>query len=105
MASELNLRVAALCDLDRQLLVRLQNVELDTEEINYLVDNREQHIRYLIAVAEQYADLKQTPQWEQIVTTTQRISDLMQSKTAQLGQTLHKVRHGNKSVKQYQKFS
>ncbi|CAH0525164.1 flagellar protein FliT [Vibrio hippocampi] len=104
MNDELKQRIAALCDLDRQLFDLLQKNELETEEITHLVDKRQQHIHYLIAFGEQHADLKQTSQWLQIVKSTQQISELMQSKTQQLGLTLQKVRHGNKSIKQYQKF-
>ncbi|CSI66120.1 flagellar rod protein FlaI [Vibrio cholerae] len=42
--------------------------------------------------------------WLKAIGNTQQLVEQMQLKTAAMGQTLHKYRHGNKSVQQYKKF-
>ncbi|EPA8366920.1 flagellar protein FliT [Vibrio fluvialis] len=94
----------ALCDVNHQLKDKLAVDDINTEEITALVDNREQLLHELLTYMSDNPDFARSDEWRSAVRDTQLLVELMQSKTAAIGKTLHKYRHGNKSVQQYKKF-
>ncbi|MDA0148084.1 flagellar protein FliT [Vibrio sp. LaRot3] len=93
-----------LSDLDRNIKITLTSADIDTEEIHSLVDKREQLLLTIISDVKKSPELAETEQWQKAIALTKEVVDLMAQQTAAIGQTLHKYRHGSKSVQQYKKF-
>ncbi|GAK87029.1 flagellar rod protein FlaI [Vibrio ponticus] len=93
-----------LCDLDQVIIGQLTLSDINAEEIAQLVDNREQLLLGLLSMIETVPSLANSERWQAAVQQTQQVVKLMQEQTTLLGQSLHKYRHGNKSVQQYKKF-
>ncbi|PMH41047.1 flagellar rod protein FlaI [Vibrio sp. 10N.286.49.B3] len=91
-------------DLDHQLMTKLHQSEINSEEISVLVDTREQRLNSILSKLAQDPSLKSCPQWHEAVVRTKTLLELMESETQRAGQALVKYRHGNKSVQQYKKF-
>ncbi|MDN3700007.1 flagellar protein FliT [Vibrio artabrorum] len=100
----MNNQLKALCELDQLIISQLELSEINAEEITQLVDNREQLLQNVLRLIDLYPDVKQSPEWCDAISRTQKLVELMQSETGRLGKTLHKYRHGAKSVQQYKKF-
>lgn len=96
--------LAQLSDLDQTIIRELLSTEINSEEIADLVDKREQLLNSLMQLINQSPQLANTEHWQIAVKQTQEVVNLMQDKTKVVGQSLHKYRHGNKSVQQYKKF-
>ncbi|MDE1238362.1 flagellar protein FliT [Vibrio aestuarianus] len=93
-----------LSDLDHQIKAILAIEEINTEEINHLVDKRERILQNLLMYASENPRFANSAQWHTAIDETKQLVELMQSKTVEIGKTLQKYRHGNKSVQQYKKF-
>ncbi|WP_394251840.1 flagellar protein FliT [Vibrio profundi] len=93
-----------LCELDQQIFATFENSEINTEEIHQLVDNREQLLQNILQRLEDFPETKRSSEWFEAIERTKKLVGLMQSETSRIGKTLHKYRHGNKSVQQYKKF-
>ncbi|MFA0569942.1 flagellar protein FliT [Vibrio kagoshimensis] len=93
-----------LCELDRQIFAKFEISEINTEEITQLVDNREQLLQKVLQLLDSFPEVKQSSDWFDAISRTKKLVELMQSETSRVGKTLHKYRHGNKSVQQYKKF-
>ncbi len=91
-------------DIDHRINQELQKVEINTEEILQLVDTREQLIENLLPIIRQNPLVKQDAEWQDLLTRTQSIVELMQSETMKTGKELHKMRYGQRSLQQYKKF-
>ncbi len=91
-------------DLDHRINQALQKVEINTEEILHLVDIREQLLESLLPIIRQNPLVKQDAEWQDLLTRTQSIVELMQSETLKTGKELHKLRYGQRSLQQYKKF-
>lgn len=88
-------------DIDQRIKQELQKVDINTEEILRLVDIREQLLENLLPVIHQNPLVKQDAEWQDLLTRTQSIVELMQSETLKTGQELHKLRYGKRSLQQY----
>ncbi|WP_185841426.1 flagellar protein FliT [Vibrio cholerae] len=93
-----------LSDLDQQIATLLAEDDIHTEDILQLVDNREQLLHSLLGYLAEHPELAKSDLWLKAIGNTQQLVEQMQLKTAAMRQTLHKYRHGNKSVQQYKKF-
>lgn len=93
-----------LSDLDQQIATLLAEDDIHTEDILQLVDNREQLLHSLLGYLAEHPELAKSDLWLKAIGNTQQLVEQMQLKTAAMGQTLHKYRHGNKSVQQYKSF-
>lgn len=93
-----------LSDLGHQIKAILAIEEINTEEINHLVDKRERILQNLLMYASENPQFANSTQWRNAIDETKHLVELMQSKTVEIGKTLQKYRHGNKSVQQYKKF-
>lgn len=91
-------------DIDQCIKQELQKVDINTEEILRLVDIREQLLENLLPVIHQNPLVKQDAEWQDLLTRTKSIVELMQSETLKTGQELHKLRYGKRSLQQYKKF-
>lgn len=96
--------IQELSDLDQALLAQLQETEINSEEIQRLVDTREQILQNIIRDKKSDPSFKGSPEWQAALSRTQKIVGLMQKSTIQIGEQLRKYRHGSKSVKRYQQF-
>ncbi|MFV8461269.1 flagellar protein FliT [Vibrio campbellii] len=93
-----------LCELDQLIISKLELSEINAEEIATLVDNREQLLQNVLQFIDSHPDVKQSSEWFEAISRTRKLVELMQSETGRVGKTLHKYRHGAKSVQQYKKF-
>ncbi|TXY06587.1 flagellar protein FliT [Vibrio mimicus] len=93
-----------LSDLDQQIATLLTEDDIHAEDILQLVDNREQLLHSLLGYLAEHPELAQSESWREAIGNTQQLVEQMQLKTAAIGKTLHKYRHGNKSLQQYKKF-
>ena len=93
-----------LSDLDHVIINALSVEEINTEEISALVDKREQLLLSLQGLLQETPQLTQTEQWQSAIYLTQRVVAMLEERTKSLGQSLQKLRHGNRSVQQYKKF-
>lgn len=93
-----------LCELDQLIISKLEFSEINAEEIATLVDNREQLLQNVLQFIDSHPDVKQSSEWFEAISRTRKLVELMQSETGRVGKTLHKYRHGAKSVQQYKKF-
>ncbi len=91
-------------DIDQCIEQELQKADINSEEILRLVDNREQLLENLLPVIHQNPLVKQDAEWQDLLTRTQSIVELLKSQTLQTGQELHKLRYGKRSLQQYKKF-
>jgi len=94
----------SLSDIDHEIELALAAAELSVEDIARLVDIREQILQSLLEALQAHPELCSSQQWQDAVHRTQTVVAMMQEKTAEFGQALHKYRHGKRSVQQYQKF-
>ncbi|RJX67499.1 flagellar protein FliT [Vibrio sinensis] len=104
LADNFEKNINLISDLDREIKIVITLDDIAAEEIQALVDKREQLLRPLITQIEQEPVLATSEQWVAVVKETQIIVELMQNKTANIGQTLAKYRRGSKSVQQYKKY-
>jgi flagellar rod protein FlaI len=104
LVNEFTDKLAELRDSDHKIMQLLSVEELIAEDIEYLVDTREQLLQSLLDMINVHPQLAQQPQWKEAITSTQTVVKLMQLKTAEFGLALKKYRHGKRSVQQYQKF-
>ncbi|PAR45942.1 flagellar protein FliT [Vibrio metoecus] len=93
-----------LSDLDQQITTLLAEDDIHAEDILQLVDNREQLLHSLLGYLAEHPEWAQSDLWREAIGNTQQLVEQMQLKTAAIGKTLHKYRHGNKSLQQYKKF-
>lgn len=93
-----------LSDLDLDLLAKLQESELNPEEIVLLVDKREQILQNIKHEQKSDPSFRESSEWQEALSRTKHIVTLMQSKTNEIGAQLRKFRHGSKSVQRYQQF-
>lgn len=93
-----------LSNLNQQITTLLAEDDIHAEDILQLVDNREQLLHSLLGYLAEHPEWAQSDLWREAIGNTQQLVEQMQLKTAAIGQTLHKYRHGNKSVQQYKKF-
>lgn len=104
LADNFSDQLTALRDADHKITQLLSADELNTEDIERLVDTREQLLQSVLDMINVHPQLAQQQQWKEAVTSTQAVVKLMQLKTAEFGLALKKYRHGKRSVQQYQKF-
>mgnify|MGYP001167345057 CR=1 FL=1 len=97
-------KLTILSDMDLIINKELSSGDINAEEIGELVDKREQLLLSLLHMIDESPQLAQTERWQSAINQTQKVLILMQEKTKLVGQSLHKFRHGNKSVQQYKKF-
>nr|WP_321380766.1 flagellar protein FliT [uncultured Vibrio sp.] len=90
--------------LDQRISQELQKVDINTEEILRLVDIRESLLQNLLSMVRKNPLLKQEVEWQDLLTRTQNIVELMQLETSKAGKELHKLRYGQRSLQQYKKF-
>ncbi|MCF7503740.1 MULTISPECIES: flagellar protein FliT [Vibrio] len=100
----MNNQLEELCELDQLIISKLEFGEINAEEITQLVDNREQLLQNVLQFIDSHPDVKQSSEWFEAIIRTRKLVELMQSETSRVGKTLHKYRHGTKSVQQYKKF-
>ncbi|AGB10539.1 flagellar protein FliT [Vibrio parahaemolyticus] len=91
-------------DIDQLITQELEKVDFNTEEILRLVDIRERLLQNLLPIIQQNPLVKQDVEWQDLLTRTKRIVELMQSETSKVGKELHKFRYGQRSLQQYKKF-
>ncbi len=96
--------ITVLEELDHRLFALFEEEELNSEEILLLIDKRERILQETITEFESVPGFKDSPDWQDAISRTRQIVELMQLKTRQLGEQLKKYRHGNKSVQRYQQF-
>tara|TARA_Y100001956_G_scaffold82877_1_gene106381 strand:+ start:1865 stop:2188 length:324 start_codon:yes stop_codon:yes gene_type:complete len=104
LAEEFEQQLLLLCDLNHKLSSLITQDSFETEDILLMVDTREQILQNLLSLIEQDAELATLTQWQTAIQETQAIVELMQLKTAEIGKSLQKFRHGQRSVQQYKKF-
>ena len=104
LADEFLKKLSQLSDLDHEIILKLAEEEINSEEILDRVDIREQILLTLISIINKQDELAQLPEWQDAIKRTQLTVELMQKKTAELGSDLKKYRYGSKSVQQYKKF-
>ncbi|CAM2747876.1 flagellar protein FliT [Vibrio mytili] len=92
-------------DLDQLITQELEKEVVNTEEILRLVDIREQLLQNLLPLIQQNPLVKQDAEWQNLLTRTKNIVQLMQSETSKVGKELHKFRYGQRSLQQYKKFT
>jgi len=93
-----------ICDINKKIRLCITKSEINTEELAEFVDIREQILHTVITGIKANPNCVDKEEWKSVILETQLVVELMQSKTAELGQALKKYRHGSKSVQQYKKF-
>lgn len=91
-------------DIDQLIAQELEKVDFNAEEILRLVDIRERLLQNLLPIVESNPLVKQEAEWQDLLTRTKRIVELMQNETKNVGKELHKFRYGKRSLQQYKKF-
>ncbi|UTZ22427.1 flagellar protein FliT [Vibrio campbellii] len=91
-------------DIDQMITKELEKVDFNTEEILHLVDIRERLLQNLLSIVENNPLVKQEAEWQDLLTRTKSIVELMQNETTNVGKELHKFRYGQRSLQQYKKF-
>ncbi|HDM8235477.1 TPA: flagellar protein FliT [Vibrio campbellii] len=91
-------------DIDQLITQELEKVDFNTEEILHLVDIRERLLLNLLSIVENNPLVKQEAEWQDLLTRTKSIVELMQNETTNVGKELHKFRYGQRSLQQYKKF-
>ncbi|EOD9420745.1 flagellar protein FliT [Vibrio campbellii] len=91
-------------DIDQLITQELEKVDFNTEEILHLVDIRERLLQNLLSIVENNPLVKQEAEWQDLLTRTKNIVELMQNETTNVGKELHKFRYGQRSLQQYKKF-
>lgn len=91
-------------DIDQLITQEMEKVDFNAEEIQRLVDIREQLLQNLLTIVESNPSVKQEPEWQDLLIRTKRIVELMQNETTNVGKELHKFRYGQRSLQQYKKF-
>ncbi|MHA2709260.1 flagellar protein FliT [Vibrio owensii] len=91
-------------DVDQLITQELEKVDFNAEEIQRLVDIREQLLQNLLIIVESNPLVKQEAEWQDLLIRTKRIVELMQNETTNVGKELHKFRYGQRSLQQYKKF-
>ena len=91
-------------DVDLHINRELKKVEINTEEIIRLVDIRERLLRNLLPIVQQNPLVKQDEEWQDLLSRTKSIVELMQSETSKTSKDLHRLRYGQRSLQQYKKF-
>ncbi|NDJ83798.1 flagellar protein FliT [Vibrio campbellii] len=91
-------------DIDQLITQELEKVDFNTEEILHLVDIRERLSQNLLSIVENNPLVKQEAEWQDLLTRTKSIVELMQNETTNVGKELHKFRYGQRSLQQYKKF-
>ncbi|MEH0758393.1 flagellar protein FliT [Vibrio sp. 16] len=104
LVEEFEQNLGELRDLNHTISSVITQEAFETEEILALVDTRERILQNLFSLIERDAELAQTAQWHSAIQETKAIVELMQVKTAEVGKSLQKYRHGQRSVQQYKKF-
>ena len=91
-------------DIDQLITQELEKVDFNTEEILHLVDIGERLLQNLLSIVENNPLVKQEAEWQDLLTRTKSIVELMQNETTNVGKELHKFRYGQRSLQQYKKF-
>lgn len=91
-------------DIDQLITQELEKVDFNAEEIQRLVDIREQLLQNLLTIVESNPSVRQEAEWQDLLIRTKRIVELMQNETTNVGKELHKFRYGQRSLQQYKKF-
>ena len=91
-------------DIDQLITQELEKVDFNTEEIPHLVDIRERLLQNLLSIVENNPLVKQEAEWQDLLTRTKSIVELMQNETTNVGKELHKFRYGQRSLQRYKKF-
>ena len=91
-------------DIDQLIAQELEKVDFNAEEILRLVDIRERLLQNLLPIVESNPLVKQEAEWQDLLTRTKSIVELMQNETTNVGKELHKFRYGQRSLQQYKKF-
>lgn len=104
LADEFEQELLLFCDENHKLMSSLTQDSFEAEDILVMVDTRERILQNLLSLIEQDAELATNSQWKTAIQETQAIVELMQLKTAEIGTSLQKFRHGQRSVQQYKKF-
>ena len=91
-------------DIDQLITQELEKIDFNTEEILHLVDIRERLLQNLLSIVENNPLVKQEAEWQDLLTRTKSIVELMQNETTNVGKELHKFRYGQRSLQQYKKF-
>ncbi|EHA1124616.1 flagellar rod protein FlaI [Vibrio navarrensis] len=97
--------LAQLCDLDQLISLELEKDEISAEDLQRLVDNREQLLQSLLQQVAQNPQLKSEEEWRLMITRTKRLLERMQEETNKTGLQLQKFRRGQRSLQQYKKFT
>lgn len=97
--------LAQLCDLDQLISLELEKDEISAEDLQRLVDNREQLLQSLLQQVAQNPQLKSDEEWQLMITRTKRLLERMQEETNKTGLQLQKFRRGQRSLQQYKKFT
>ncbi|EMQ2877721.1 flagellar protein FliT [Vibrio navarrensis] len=97
--------LAQLCDLDQLISLELEKDEISAEDLQRLVDNREQLLQSLLQQVAQNPQLKSEEEWRLMITRTKRLLKRMQEETNKTGLQLQKFRRGQRSLQQYKKFT
>ncbi|KGY09315.1 flagellar protein FliT [Vibrio sinaloensis] len=104
LVEEFEQNLEKLRDVNHAISSVITQEAFETEEILALVDTRERILQNLFSLIERDAELAQTAHWHSAIQETKAIVELMQVKTAEVGKSLQKYRHGQRSVQQYKKF-
>lgn len=91
-------------DIDQLIIQEMEKVDFNAEEILRLVDIRERLLQSLLTMVESKPFDKQGSEWQDLLTRTQKIVELMQLETSNVGKELYKFRYGQRSLQQYKKF-
>ncbi|ENO1848927.1 TPA: flagellar protein FliT [Vibrio vulnificus] len=98
-------QLSELRDLDLLISQELEKNEINAEELVRLVDNREQLLQNLLQLLVDNPQLKHEEEWQLMLTRTKALFERMQSQTSLVGLQLQKLRHGQRSLQQYKKFT
>ncbi|EGA71363.1 putative flagellar rod protein FlaI [Vibrio sinaloensis DSM 21326] len=102
--NEFSQKIEILCDLNHKISTIVTEDSFETEELLLLVDTREQILQNLLNLIERDAELARSSQWQSAIQETKAVVELLQAKTNEVGLSLQKFRHGQRSVQQYKKF-
>ena len=83
-------------DIDQLSTQELEKVDFNTDDILHLVDIRERLLQNLLSIVENNPLVKQEAEWQDLLTRTKSIVELMQNETTNVGKELHKFRYGQR---------
>lgn len=100
----MSLILTKISDIDHNIIAMLKNESFSTEELQQLVDTRDQLLHEYIVEIKADASLVKHPQTLELMNATQRIAELLKTGTQKVSEDLNRLQYGKRSVQQYQQF-